>query len=99
MCSICKKLKEANCNFIDLTNKTSILELAKIIKNSKCLISVDTGTMHLGYSLGIPVVAVFYEQNVSGIWAPDEKLYKSILIENNQTPDNIFNKMSEIQND
>ena len=94
-----KKLKEANCNFIDLTNKTSILELAKIIKNSKCLISVDTGTMHLGYSLGIPVVAVFYEQNVSQIWAPDEKLYKSILIENNQTPDNIFNKMSEIQND
>ena len=94
-----KKLKEAGCNFIDLQNQTTILELAKVIKNSKCLISVDTGTMHLGYSLSIPVVAVFYEQNVSQIWAPDEKLYKSILIEDNQTADRIFEAMKEIKND
>lgn len=94
-----KKLKEAGCNFIDLQNQTTILELAKVIKNSKCLISVDTGTMHLGYSSSIPVVAVFYEQNVSQIWAPDEKLYKSILIEDNQTADRIFEAMKEIKND
>lgn len=94
-----KKLKEAGCNFIDLQNQTTILELAKVIKNSKCLISVDTGTMHLGYSSSIPVVAVFYEQNVSQIWAPDEKLYKSILIEDNQTADRIFKAMKEIKND
>ena len=47
----------------------------------------------------IPVVAVFYEQNVSQIWAPDEKLYKSILIEDNQTADRIFDAMKEIKND
>lgn len=55
--------------------------------------------MHLGYSSSIPVVAVFYEQNVSQIWAPDEKLYKSILIEDNQTADRIFEAMKEIKND
>ncbi len=51
---ICRK-------FINLVNKTSIKELALILQKCECLISIDTGTMHLGYAVGVPTIAIFYE--------------------------------------
>ncbi len=92
------ELNKRGCKFINLVNKTSILELADILKISKCLISVDTGTMHLGYAVGVPLVAVFYEDITLGRWAPNPEFYNSILIKENQNPENIFNKMTEIIN-
>lgn len=91
-----KNLKEEGVDFIDLTDKTSILELADVLKISKCLISVDTGTMHLGYAVGTPLIAVFYEDITLGRWAPNPKFYNSILIKDNQTPHNIFQNMMKI---
>lgn len=94
-----EKLKISGCNFIDLVNKTSILELADILKLSKCLISVDTGTMHLGYAVNTPLIAIFYEDITLGRWAPNPKFYNSILIKENQTPEAIFQKLMEIIQD
>lgn len=87
-----QKLKAAGCKFIDLINKTTIPELASVIKNCAGMVSADTGTMHLSCAVGCPVTAVFYIKNTLKKWAPDTDLYKSIVISENQTPENIFNQ-------
>ena len=46
-------------NFIDLINKTSLVELAALLKRCSLLISCDSGPMHLAASVGTPVVALF----------------------------------------
>ncbi len=91
-----EKLKIAGCEFIDLVGKTTIPVLASVLKNCECLVSVDTGTMHLGCAVDIPVVAVFYRKNTTKFWAPEPKLYKSIVISENQSADNIFNALIKI---
>lgn len=45
--------------FIDLTGKTSLPELLAIIKNATCLLSVDTGSIHLAASVGCLALGVF----------------------------------------
>jgi len=42
---------------------SSIPGLATALLNAKCLITVDTGTMHLAMALGTPVVALFGPSN------------------------------------
>lgn len=44
---------------IDLTGKTSLPELLAIIKNATCLLSVDTGSIHLAASVGCLALGVF----------------------------------------
>jgi 3-deoxy-D-manno-octulosonic-acid transferase/heptosyltransferase-1 len=44
---------------IDLTGRTSLMELAALYERATCLVSTDTGPMHLGAAVGIPVVALF----------------------------------------
>jgi ADP-heptose:LPS heptosyltransferase len=56
--------KSANFNYINnrifnLTGKTTLLQLAAILKKSKLLISADSGPVHLACSVGTPVVALF----------------------------------------
>ncbi len=89
-------LKESGCDFLDLTNKTTIPQLGIILEKAQALISVDTGTMHLGCAVGVPTVAVFYEQETVQNWAPRKELYKSILIHENQTAESIIEKMKGI---
>lgn len=43
----------------DLTGNTSFHELCTIVKDSKCIISGDTGIMHLGYQLKKHVISIF----------------------------------------
>lgn len=43
----------------DLINKTSLVELAQILKQCKLLITCDSGPMHLAAAVGTPVVALF----------------------------------------
>ncbi|MCX5709154.1 MAG: glycosyltransferase family 9 protein, partial [Candidatus Omnitrophica bacterium] len=43
----------------DLTNKTSLVELAGILKNCRLLISGDSGPAHLAGSVDTPAVALF----------------------------------------
>jgi len=44
---------------IDLINKTSLVELAALLKRCSLLISGDSGPVHLAAAVGTPVVALF----------------------------------------
>lgn len=45
--------------FIDLTGKTSLPELLAVIKNASCLLSVDTGSIHLAASVNCLAFGIF----------------------------------------
>lgn len=45
--------------FLDLTSKTSLPQLLTVLKKAKCLISVDTGSVHLAAAVNCPVFGVF----------------------------------------
>ena len=93
-----KKLKEENLeNLIDLTDKTTLQQAAKVIKEADGVISVDTGLMHMSCALDKPTVAVFYQGEQSG-FAPDEKMYKTKSIFKNQSCDNIIKTLKELIN-
>ena len=81
---------------MNLVDKTSIKQLASVLKKSNGLISVDTGTMHLGCALGIPTIAVFYEQTTISNWAPRKELYNSTLISQDQTAENILSAFKNL---
>lgn len=83
-------LLKAGCKFVNLVNKTSIPELGAVLKKSTCLISVDTGTMHLGCAVACPVIALFYRTNTVPIWAPNPELYSAKVISDNFSAENIF---------
>lgn len=44
---------------VDLTGKTSLKQLAHIIKNAKTVVAGDTGPMHLAAAVNTPVIALF----------------------------------------
>jgi 3-deoxy-D-manno-octulosonic-acid transferase/heptosyltransferase-1 len=50
------QMKHASLN---LAGRTSLMELAALYEKADVLISTDTGPMHLGAAVGIPVVALF----------------------------------------
>ncbi len=90
-------LKSAGCDFINLVNKTSINELALVLEKCEALISVDTGTMHLGYAIGIPTIAVFYEQITLKCWAPNKSLYPHVSVLNKPTSEEIIKTLNSQQ--
>jgi heptosyltransferase-3 len=61
---------------INLAGKTSLAELAEIIKNAQIFIGVDTGTTHLAAATGIPVIALFGATNPV-VWSPFPFNYQS----------------------
>jgi len=92
------KLKQEHLeNLIDLTDKTTLQEAALIMKNSLGVISVDTGLMHLAYAVNKEVICVFYETKKSE-FMPDSKMYKTKVIAENQTPENILNELDLLLN-
>ncbi len=92
-----KSLKDIGCSeFIDLTDKTTIPELANILKLSEVLVSVDTGTMHLGNALNIPTVAVFYSHGQE-MWAPQPGLYRSVVLSGTPSAEEICQALEEVQ--
>lgn len=48
-----------NANFINLINKTSILDLMDYIALMDIFISNDSGPMHLSAAFGVPLIAIF----------------------------------------
>lgn len=89
-------LKNYGCNFVDFTNKTSISQLGVLIKFCKGMISVDTGTMHLACAVKTPVAVVFYLKDYIKKWAPRKELYKSEIIIDDYSCENIVNKLYSI---
>lgn len=90
-------LKKRGCvNFVDFTNITSINQLAHSLKLCKALISVDTGTMHLACASNVPVVAVFYMPEMIEKWAPRPFLYKSIVVSDDYSAENILKNLRQL---
>ena len=50
-------------NFIDLCGKTTMKQLILLINYAKLIISSDSGPMHIAYSLGKPLIALFGATN------------------------------------
>jgi len=46
-------------SIIDMTNKTTLVELAALLKRCSLLISGDSGPVHLAAAVGTPVIALF----------------------------------------
>lgn len=91
-----KELEELDCNnFVNLVDKTDFVELANVLRLSKALISVDTGTMHMGNALNIPTVAVFYSHGKE-MWAPQEGLYKSVVLSDKPTVKEIYKALDKV---
>jgi lipopolysaccharide heptosyltransferase II len=54
---------------IDLTGKTSLREVAGIVKQCRLLITADSGLMHLAFAVGTPTVSLF-GSGIEKKWAP-----------------------------
>ena len=50
---------EAGNGIINMVNKTSLVELAALLKRCSLLVSCDSGPVHLAVSVGTPVVVLF----------------------------------------
>ena len=48
-----------HCRALDLTGRTTLKALAAVYEQAALLVSTDTGPMHLGAAVGVPVVALF----------------------------------------
>ena len=64
---------------IDMTAKTSLPELLNIIKNTSCLLSVDTGSIHLAASVGCLTLGIFNGSQY-GRFSPYPKEISSTII-------------------
>ncbi len=72
---ICSYIYQGNPGgIIDLCAKTSISQLAALLKRARLLITNDSAIMHLASYLNVPVVAIFgpTDENKYGPW-PQEK--------------------------
>ena len=56
---VAAELKDSGLKVVDLTGRLSILESAAAIKRARCLVTNDSGLMHAGDALDVPLVAVF----------------------------------------
>jgi ADP-heptose:LPS heptosyltransferase len=59
-------------NSIDITGKTDLKDVSKVLKVSRLLISADSGLMHMAYAVGTPTVSLF-GSGIEKKWAPRGK--------------------------
>lgn len=57
---------------IDLIGKTSLREVASLLRMSKLLITADSGIMHIAYGVGTPTISLF-GASIEKKWAPRGK--------------------------
>lgn len=93
----------AGLGVIDLTGRTSLLQLGAVLKICKLLISGDSGPVHLASALGIPVLALFRNDlpgKTAKRWGPWGKGH--LIIERNCLSDikvdEVFEKAKEMIN-
>lgn len=86
-----------------MINKTSLVELAALLKRCSLLISCDSGPMHLAASVGTPVIALFRNDlpgKTARRWGPWGEGH--LIIEkpnlNDITVNEVFNKVREALN-
>ena len=85
----------------NLAGKTTLLELAAVLKSSRLLISGDSGPVHLARVMKTPVVAIFRNDlpgKTAKRWGPDPE--RSIVLEADNlgkiTVDDVFNKIASL---
>jgi ADP-heptose:LPS heptosyltransferase len=71
-------IREYNGPLLDLTGKTDLVQMLTVLKNAACLISVDTGSVHLAAAVQCPVFAIFNGRHY-GRFAPYPKEIASRL--------------------
>lgn len=59
MVGLSQNILGAGDGIISMINKTSLVELAALLKRSSLLISCDSGPVHLAAAVGTPVIALF----------------------------------------
>lgn len=71
----CLYVADKNPKAMDLSGKTSIMQLAQLLKKAKLLITNDSAVMHLASYLNVPVASIFGPTNELkyGPW-PENKL-------------------------
>lgn len=91
-----------NDRIINLTGKTSLVQLAQLLKNCRLLVSGDSGPVHLASSVGTPVIALF-RNDIAGKtprrWGPWGA--NGIVIEKRSlqeiTVDEVINKINQFK--
>lgn len=72
-------LRELGVNdFVDLSNKTNVPQLAALITKFKLFVSVDTAPMHMGIALDVPTIGLFFQDNFGKWWPGDNEKRKLI---------------------
>jgi len=56
--AVCDRISE-QCNTVNLCGKTSIRQLAALVKRARLVIAPDTGIIHISHAMGTPLVALF----------------------------------------
>ncbi len=78
-------IKHMRHSALDLSGKTSLSQLASLLKRSNLFISNDSGPVHIATAVGVPVIAIF-GRNQTGLsprrWGPvgrkDKILHKQV---------------------
>lgn len=85
---------------VDITDKTSLTQLAAILKKSRLLISADSGPVHLACAVNTPVLAIFRNDmpgKTSKRWGPWGEGH--LVVEKNNlcdiTVNEVFDKVKE----
>lgn len=64
-----ERIRKIAPDSLDLTGRTSLAEVAAILKKCKLLITADSGLLHLAYGVGTPTVSLF-GSGIETKWAP-----------------------------
>lgn len=67
-------------DFIDLSGKTTIPQLAALISKFTKFVSVDSAPMHIAFSLKIPTLALFFQSNYKK-WGPLDTTKHKLLFD------------------
>jgi lipopolysaccharide heptosyltransferase II len=66
---------------INLAGKTSLTQLAALLKRANLLISGDSGPIHMATALGVPIIGIYGPTNpsLSGPVSPDATVLRSTI--------------------
>ena len=65
-------LEQCNVEAYNIAGEYSLADMAAVLQNAKLLVSVNTGTMHYGAAVGVPLVAI-HGANPIKRWGPLSK--------------------------
>lgn len=75
-------IENCSCPVLDLTGKTTLLQLASLLPAANIVIANDSATLHLASYLNLPIVAIFGPTNEVkyGPWSDNYRVVKKNII-------------------